>query len=108
MDFILRLALDGRSQNITLKLEDISKRLVKNVPDLLMCFTQIAISWCCHLLLIRPPAEAEMLRLGRGQLGAVAFSASIPVKSSNHWSSLKVLEPLCDTLSVPVGRRLRI
>lgn len=31
-DSILHLALDGRSQNITLKLEDISKRLVKNVP----------------------------------------------------------------------------
>jgi hypothetical protein len=33
-DSTLRLALDGRSQNITLKLEDISKRLVKNVPGL--------------------------------------------------------------------------
>jgi hypothetical protein len=31
----LRLALSGHSQNVTLKLEDISKRLVKNVPDLL-------------------------------------------------------------------------
>ena len=30
-DSPLRLALDGRSQNITLKLEDISKRVVKNV-----------------------------------------------------------------------------
>jgi 7-cyano-7-deazaguanine synthase in queuosine biosynthesis len=31
----LRLALSGHSQNVTLKLEDISKRRVKNVPDLL-------------------------------------------------------------------------
>jgi hypothetical protein len=32
-DSLLRLALDGRSQNITLKIEDISKRMVAPVPD---------------------------------------------------------------------------
>jgi hypothetical protein len=39
---ILRLALDGRSQNVMLKLEDISKRLVRNVPDLLIDLIEIA------------------------------------------------------------------
>jgi hypothetical protein len=35
-DSALHLALDGRSQNITLKLEDVSKRLVATVPELLI------------------------------------------------------------------------
>jgi hypothetical protein len=38
----LRLALSGRSQNITLKLEDISKKMVRNVPDLLIDLIEIA------------------------------------------------------------------
>ena len=38
----LQLALEGRSRNITLKLEDISKRLVRNVPDLLIDLIEIA------------------------------------------------------------------
>ena len=38
----LQLALEGRSRNITLKLEDISKRLVKNVPNLLIDLIEIA------------------------------------------------------------------
>ena len=41
-DSTLRLALDGRLQNIALKLEDISKRLVRNVPDLLIDLIEIA------------------------------------------------------------------
>ena len=38
----LQLALEGRSSNITLKLEDISKRLVRNVPNLLIDLVEIA------------------------------------------------------------------
>ena len=38
----LRLALSGRAQNITLKLEDITKKMVKNVPDLLVDLIEIA------------------------------------------------------------------
>ena len=38
----LQLTLEGQSRNITLKLEDISKRLVRNVPDLLIDLIEIA------------------------------------------------------------------
>jgi len=37
----LRLALSGRS-DITLKIEDISKKMVRNVPDLLIDLIEIA------------------------------------------------------------------
>ena len=41
-DSTLRLALSGRSQNITLKLEDICKKLVRNIPGLLIDLIEIA------------------------------------------------------------------
>ncbi|MGH6812695.1 MAG: hypothetical protein ACREDM_10230 [Methylocella sp.] len=41
-DSALRLALSGRAQNITLKLEDISKKMVRNVPDLVVDLIEIA------------------------------------------------------------------
>jgi hypothetical protein len=41
-DSPLRLALNGRSQNITLKLEDIGKRLVASVPARLVDLIEIA------------------------------------------------------------------
>jgi hypothetical protein len=48
-DSILRLDLSGRSQNISLKLEDISKKLIRNIPGLLVDLID------CHLrLLCRP------------------------------------------------------
>jgi hypothetical protein len=41
-DSILSLALSGRSQNISLKLEDISKKLIRNIPSLLVDLIEIA------------------------------------------------------------------
>jgi hypothetical protein len=41
-DSTLRLALSGHSQNIVLKLEDIGKKLVTNVPGLLIDLIEIA------------------------------------------------------------------
>jgi hypothetical protein len=41
-DSTLRLALSGPSQNITLRLEDISRMLVRNVPGLLIDLIEIA------------------------------------------------------------------
>jgi Queuosine biosynthesis protein QueC len=94
-DSILRLALDGRAQNITLKLEDIGKRLVKNVPDLLIDLVEIATYVFC--------ADQATSRGGNAQVGMGSawrrdFRFVIPVRNPNHWNNRKVLEPLCETL----------
>src|SRR5262249_2369676 len=95
-DSILRLALDGRSQNITLKLEDISKRLVKSVPDLLIDLIEIATYVYC--------ADQATSRGGEAQVGMGAdwhrnFRFIVPVRKPDHWSHKRILETLRDTLS---------
>jgi 7-cyano-7-deazaguanine synthase in queuosine biosynthesis len=95
-DSTLRLALDGRLQNITLKLEDISKRLVKNVPDLLIDLIEIATYVYC--------ADQASSRGGKAQVGMGGdwrrnFHFVIPVRDADHWNDTRVVEPLRDTLS---------
>jgi hypothetical protein len=66
----LRLALSGRSQNITLKLEDISKKLIRNIPGLLIDLIEIATAP------IRRPVEVVKHRLEWVLIGAAAFASS--------------------------------
>ena len=92
----LRLALSGRSQNIRLKLEDISKKMVRNVPDLLIDLIEIATYVYC--------ADQATSRGGPAQVGMGAdwrrsFRFVIPVRNPDHWNHRSVLEPLCSTLS---------
>src|SRR3984957_5801231 len=92
----MQKALDGRSQNITLKLEDISSRLVKSLPDLLIDLIEIAAYVFC--------ADQANSRGGEA-LAAMGsdwrrrFRFVIPVRHPDHWSNPKVLEPLVDALS---------
>jgi hypothetical protein len=61
----LRLALSGRSQNITLKLEDISKKMVRNVPDLLIDLIEIATYvYCADQATSRPAGPRAIWRDG--------------------------------------------
>src|SRR6185295_8553592 len=83
VDSALRLALDGSLQNITLKLEDISKRLVRNVPDLLVDLIEIATYVYC--------ADQATSRGGDAQVGMGAdwhrnFRFVIPVRNPNYWN----------------------
>jgi hypothetical protein len=91
----LRLALDGRSQNITLKLEDISKRLVRNVPDLLIDLVEIATYVYCADQATSRGGDAQV---GMGSAWRRNYRFVIPVRNPNHWDNRRVLEPLCDTL----------
>jgi hypothetical protein len=95
-DSPLRLALNGRSQNITLKLEDISKRLVASVPSRLVDLIEIATYVYC--------ADQATSRGGEAQAAMGSdwrrnFRFVIPVRHPDHWSDPKVLGPLCDTIS---------
>jgi 7-cyano-7-deazaguanine synthase in queuosine biosynthesis len=93
---ILRLALDGRSQNVMLKLEDISKRLVQNVPDRVIDLIEIASYVYCADQATSRGGDAQV---GMGSGWRRGFRFVIPVRDPNHWSNPKVLEPLRDTVS---------
>ena len=86
-ELILRLALDGRSQNVTLKLEDISKRLVQNVPDLQIDLIEIASYVYCADQATSRGGDAQV---GMGSGWRRGFRFVIPVRDPNHWSNPRV------------------
>jgi hypothetical protein len=96
VDSALDLDLSGRSQNVVLKLEDISKRLVKNVPDLLVDLVEIASYVYCADQASSRGGDAQ---IGMGSDWRRSFRFVIPVRNPDHWSDQRVLEPLCDSLS---------
>ena len=92
----LSLSLSGRSQNISLKLEDISKKLIRNIPSLLVDLIEIATYVFC--------ADQATSRGGEAQQAMGAdwrrdFRFVIPVRNPGHWNRRNVLETLCFTLS---------
>jgi hypothetical protein len=95
-DYTLRLALDGRSQNITLKLEDISRRLVKNVPGLLIDLVEIATYVYCADQATSRGGEVQQ---GMGNDWRRDFRFVIPVRNPGHWSARNIVEALSSTLS---------
>lgn len=95
-DSRLRLALDGGSQNVTLKIEDISKRLVKTLPDPLIDLVEIASYVYCADQATSRGGDAQV---GMGSGWRRSFRFVVPVRNPDHWSNPKVLEPLCGALS---------
>ena len=92
----LQLALDGRAQNVMLKLEDISKRLVANVPDLLIDLVEIAAYIYCA---DQATSRGGEVQAGMGSDWRRRFRFVIPVRQPDHWNSPQVLGSLCDTMS---------
>ena len=95
-DSTLRLALSGRSQNITFKLEDISKKLISNVPGLLIDLIEIATYVYGADQATSRGGEAQV-RMGADWRRSFRFV--IPVRNPNHWNHRHVMETLCSTLS---------
>jgi 7-cyano-7-deazaguanine synthase in queuosine biosynthesis len=92
----LRLALSGRSQNITLKLEEISKKLVRNIPSLLIDLIEIATYVFCADQAISRGGEVQQ---GMGADWRREFRFVIQVRNPGHWNRRNVSEALCSTLS---------
>jgi 7-cyano-7-deazaguanine synthase in queuosine biosynthesis len=95
-DAALRLATTGRRKNIILRLEDISKKLVKTVPAPLVDLLEIATYVYC--------ADQAISRGGEMQraMGADwhrSFRFIIPVRNPDFWNCNKVLDLLCSALS---------
>jgi hypothetical protein len=61
----LRLKLSGRDANIALKVEDIGRRMVANIPDVLTDLLEVATYvYCADQLIARGSLETEPLRFG--------------------------------------------
>ncbi len=92
----LRLNLSGAQPNITLRLEDISRRMVANVPDLLTDLIEVATYvFCADQLISR---GGDMMR-GMGSDWRRKFRFVIPVRAPDHWSSPAILDALTDLLA---------
>ena len=92
----LRLALTGVAQNITLRLEDISKAMVRAIPERLADLTEIAAYVYCADQAISRGGPAG---LGMGTRWRRRFRFIIPVRDADHWSSPTVVDLLRSTLS---------
>ena len=91
----LQLDLTGSRPNITLRLEDISRRMVANVPELLTDLIEVATYvFCADQLISR---GGDMMR-GMGSDWRRKFRFVIPVRSPNHWSSPGMLDTLTELL----------
>jgi hypothetical protein len=92
----LQLALHGRSQNIRLKLDNISTQLVKNIPDLLIDLIEVA-SYVYSADQATSQFGTAQPRVGSGWRRSFRFV--IPVRNPDHWNSDTVIDLLCDMLS---------
>ena len=91
----LQLALEGWSRNITLKLEDISNRLVKDVPDLLIDLIEIATYVYCADQVTSRGGECQS---GMGASWRREFRFVIPVRNPDHWRKDTIADVLREAL----------
>ena len=97
------LTLSGKDPNVTLKVGDISQKMVANIAPVLVDLLEIATYVYC--------ADQAITRGGGGSRDYGArwrrqFQFHIPVREPDLWSSKLVCTTLCDTLGVPVRRRV--
>ena len=92
----LPLSLRGRSRNVCLEISDISKRLVTNIPEVLVDLLEIAAYvYAADSAISRGGhSDAQMGARWRRKLRFV-----IPVRLPSVWSSNVVLPALVETLS---------
>jgi Queuosine biosynthesis protein QueC len=92
----LRLSTSGQSQNIVLELEDIGKKMVKRVPDLLADLIEIATYVYCA---DRATARGGLAQRAMGAEWRRSFHFIIPTRNPDHWNHSSVLDPLRAALS---------
>lgn len=92
----LRLALSGPGQNVTLKVQDLSSRLLRRIPDRLLDLVEIATYVYCADQAISRGGEAQR---GMGADWRRSFRFVIPVREPDHWSQAKIVGMLRSTLS---------
>jgi hypothetical protein len=93
-----QLALDvqGKSKNVHLRISDISRSMVSELPELLLDLLEIAAYVYCADQHARRGSE-KLTQAGSSWRRSMRFV--IPVRHPEVWSSAEVLEPLVETLS---------
>ena len=92
----LRLKLSGRDANIALKVEDIGRRMVANIPDVLTDLLEVATYVYCADQLIARGGDA-MQALGTDWRRKLRFI--VPVREPDRWRLPAVSETLVRLLS---------
>lgn len=92
---ILRLALDGPDKNVSVRLHDISRRLVANVPDLLVDLLEVAAyvysaDW--------GTGRGGVVQQNLGEAWRRQFHFVIPVRDPEVWNDPEVRDALAETL----------
>ena len=95
-DECLRLSLDGSNKNITLKLEDVSKRLISPIPDLLVDLLELASYVFCA---DQATGRGGPVMQGGGAAWRRHFHFVMPVRQPDQWSQPAVGEGLRSALS---------
>src|SRR5690606_34783854 len=91
-----RLDLQGPAKNINLRIDDISRRMVSNVPDLLLDLLEVAAYVYCADQ--QAPRGSDKLS-GYGTAWRRQMHFTIPVRAFDLWSRHEV----CETLSEALG-----
>jgi 7-cyano-7-deazaguanine synthase in queuosine biosynthesis len=92
----LSLAILGSQSNIKLRLDDISRRMVTNVPDLLTDLVEIG---TYVLRADEAVSRGGDARVALGSRWRRRFRFVIPVRSPDRWSSSEVADALTDVLA---------
>lgn len=91
----LRLALAGSRANVHLRLHDISRRMVADVPDLVTDLVEIATYVLCADAAVSRGGEA---RTGMGEDWRRRFRLIVPVRRPDRWSAPEVADALAELL----------
>lgn len=91
------LGLDGLDPEIRLRIEDVSRPLAANIPDVLLDLLEVAaFVYAADACISRGgPGDAEW-----GKRWRRTFKLTVPVRDPSLWTQPSVLEPLTKTLSI--------
>jgi hypothetical protein len=92
----LRLSTSGRNENISLSIDDISKRMVTDVPDMLADLLEVATYVYCADQLISRGGDAMQ---GLGKAWRRRLNFVIPVREPDRWKRPEINECLVKLLA---------
>lgn len=92
---VVKLSLSGAQNNVFLKISDISRKMVTNIPPLLLDLLEIATYVYCADQSVKRGGDKE---IDFGQKWRRQLQFHIPVREPEVWKSDKVLQVLVETL----------
>lgn len=92
---VIQLDVQGVSKNVNLRIEDLNKALLSNIPDVLLDLLEVAAYVYCADQRISRGSE-KLTDHGRQWRRSLHFT--IPLRQPDLWASDAVSTALCDTL----------